>query len=380
MHVDALRSLGSCCQIPDGDTEADLLPVVQVLGDDMAESSDIGHHLPMGPRGLAPRIYATNTVSSGEALGGEPFYVGSVLQFEQGHQVREAELLLYASGFTLRPVDADSSKQSTSLFWSPFSYVEKCTVRALRNSAFWAAFTLIVPATDERSRRFSFAPVGRNAFEVRDQWIAAMTTAINNVTLSLFPPHVIAVQPVLGVAETYTRIMAGYLLQNRGSRELSLIYAELHAYSAGGARLALYHDEWCTKELDSILLSERTCLSSYEAETCTVFRVDTRLFSSRTVAEKILWLRALGNTKMKLLFGAPDPTHRDLGVFRAAVRERLEELTPNGDSGHGWHSEPLLALVPRDSMASPQGDPDAGVDPELNEESESEFVHGVFDV
>lgn len=291
MHAkakDGLRFLapGSCCEIAaDGETEADLAPMVQVFGDpqDTSETIDFARQLPIGPRGLAPRTYATNMVAPGTDLSGEPFYVGSVLQFDQGHPMREAQLLLYANGFSLRPLDADSSKQPMTLFWSPFSYVEKCTMRALRNSAYWAAFTLIVPAMEERTtRRFSFAPIGKNAFEVRDHWVTAMTTAIYNVTQSLFPPHVIAVQPVLGVVGTYTRIMAGYLLQNRGLHELSLIYAELHAYSAGGARLTLYHDEWCLQELDSILISERTCLSSYEADSCTMFRVGTILFSSRS--------------------------------------------------------------------------------------------------
>jgi len=353
---DPLRPWGACCQAAaDAETEAELAPMVQVLGEkrDPSETNAAGGHLPTGPRDLAPRTYATSTVASGKALCGEPFYIGSVLQFDQGQPTREAQLTLYASGFNLRPLDADSSKQPLTLFWSPFSYVEKCTVRALRDSTFWAAFTLIVPTTPKRTRRFSFAPVGCNVFEVRDHWIAAMTAAINNVTLSLFPPHVIAVQPVFGVMGTYTRIMAGYLLQNRGSEKVSLIYAELHAYSAGGARLSLYHDEWCAQELESVLLSDRTCLSSYEADSCTVFRVDANLFSSRTVEEKVLWLRALGNTKMKLLFGAPEPTCKDLGVFRAAVQERLEELAPYGDFGC---SEPLLTLVPRNPLASPRGD------------------------
>jgi len=352
---DPLRSWAGCCQIAsDGETEVELEPVVQSLDKKTNSSTNVCNlYLPKGPKDPSPRTYATSTVAPGRGLCGEPFYMGSVLQLDQGRPMQEAELLLYASGFNLRPLDADSSAQPVTLFWSPFSYVEKFTVVALRNSR--AAFTLIVPAAQERTWRFSFAPTGCRASETRDYWVEAMTTAINNVTLSLFPPHVIAVQPVLGVVGTYTRIMAGYLLQNRGSHELSLIYAELHAFSAEGARLSLYHDEWCSQELESVLLSDRACLSSYEADSCTMFGVNANLFSSRTVEEKIVWLRALANTKMKLLFGAPEPTCKDLGMFRAAVRERLEELAPYIDFGR---SEPLLALVPRNPLASPKGDPD----------------------
>eukprot|EP00419_Tripos_fusus_P008429 CAMPEP_0172679392 /NCGR_PEP_ID=MMETSP1074-20121228/16035_1 /TAXON_ID=2916 /ORGANISM="Ceratium fusus, Strain PA161109" /LENGTH=146 /DNA_ID=CAMNT_0013497561 /DNA_START=1 /DNA_END=439 /DNA_ORIENTATION=+ len=115
----------------DGDTEADLVPVVQVMGElpDPSEPNICGQ-LPPGPRGLAPRTYATNTVASGEALGDEPFYVGTVLQLDRGQVMHEVQLLLYASGFSLRPLDADSSKQHMTLFWSPFSQVTRCTVRA----------------------------------------------------------------------------------------------------------------------------------------------------------------------------------------------------------------------------------------------------------
>merc|ERR1712151_509782 len=95
-----------------------------------------------------------------------------------------------------------------------------------------------------------------------------------------------------------------------------------------GARLTIYKDEWCQQEVNCVHLAESSTVSTRKGAYCTVFGVDNYRFCARTREEKELWLRAVSNIKVKLMFEAPDPTADALAVFRDAVRERLEALQP----------------------------------------------------
>merc|ERR1712056_38407 len=112
--------------------------------------------------------------------------------------------------------------------------------------------------------------------------------------------------------------MAGYLLQNENADNVSLFYCELHAYSGGEARLTVYRDEWCQQEVRCLHLSHTSTVSTRKGAYCTVFGVDNYRFCARTREEKDLWLRAVSNIEVKLMFDAPDPTDEELGIFRAA--------------------------------------------------------------
>mmetsp|Transcript_45586 Transcript_45586/g.99104 ORF Transcript_45586/g.99104 Transcript_45586/m.99104 type:complete len:369 (+) Transcript_45586:3-1109(+) len=153
-----------------------------------------------------------------------------------------------------------------------------------------------------------------------------MAAAIGRVTASLFPPHAIVVSPVPGVPATQTRIMAGYMLYLGDVECVMLFYCELHANSGGEARMVLYSDEGCEREMMTVFLTDTSVVCTRKGAYCTVFGVDTKLFCARSIEEKDLWLRAVSNVKVKLMFDAPDPSDEELAMYRAAVMERVEAL------------------------------------------------------
>mmetsp|Transcript_43116 Transcript_43116/g.91903 ORF Transcript_43116/g.91903 Transcript_43116/m.91903 type:complete len:572 (+) Transcript_43116:84-1799(+) len=360
--------VGRCCCVSDGsswlkgaiivDGEiAENPPVVPGLGvnDVMLRSPRrVRQTLPRGPKDLMVPTYAT---ADQEVLHGEPLYSGNILQLTLGESIHEMKLAIHVNGFSLVPseiggVTPVGQGQGTSRAWSPFSLVEKCQVKSMQHSAYWAVFKLTVFRKEGLDRCYYFATTGSNAYQERDQWVAEMVTAISHVTMSLFPPHAITVQPLPDVETTSTRIMAGYLLQSGQLDNVSLFYCELHAYSGGEARLRVYKDEWCQQEVTSMLLAESSTVSTRKGTYCTVFGIDSHRFCARTREEKDLWLRAVSNVKVKLMFDAPDPTSEDLAVIRAAVHERVEELRGAASEP----ADPLLASVPRAPPRSPRGD------------------------
>jgi len=300
--------------------------------------------LPRGPKERSLRTFATQRVVE---LEGSPVYSGRILLLRLGVSIYEMKLRLHTNGFQLSPVDTtakecgDSVRQS----WSPFSLVEKCQVKAMEQSSQWAVFKVTIFRADEQDAFYYFATSGASAQEDRDRWVGEISHAISKVTLSLFPPHCITVEPVPWVPQTNTRIMAGYLLRSCTSDQVSIIYCELHAFSMGGARMTAYKDEWCDHETFRINLSDGSVVSTRKGVYCTVFGVDDHRFCARSGEEKELWLRAVSNIKVKLMFEAPDPTEDEIEVFRAAVREKLDSLgSPGQDLGA---NEPLLAQVGR---------------------------------
>lgn len=317
----------------------------------LVESRKMWSGLPVGP---ADRMVPTYATTEHEVLQGEPLYFGSILQLTLGESIHEMRMAIHVNGFSLTPSDSLARGQTRGLCraWSPFSLVEKCQVKTMQHSAYWAVFKLTVFRREGQDRCYYFATTGGSAYKDRDKWVAEMVTAISNVTVSLFPPHAITVQPIQGIATTSTRIMAGYLLQSGHEDSVSLFYCELHAYSGGEARLAVYKDEWCQQEVMSVPLQDSSTVSTRKGTYCTVFGIDQHRFCARTREEKDLWLRAVSNIKVKLMFDAPDPTHEELSIFRAAVHERIEELKGAGDI----QSDPLLASVPRAPPMSPRGD------------------------
>lgn len=332
-----------------------------------------GHgHLPAGPKERVIRTFAT---SEEEPLRGEALCCGHILQLKLGVAIEDVTLTIYVNGFSLEARGETSGPEGEQItpkgrIWSPFSLVEKCQVKTMQHSSLWAVFKLTVFRQEGDDRYFYFATTGKDAFRERDRWVDEISTAIRQVTLSLFPPHAITVRPLPGIQSTSTRIMAGYLLRSLETDNVSLFYCELHAYVGGEARLSIYKDEWCEREVSSVLLTDQTVVSTRKGSYCTVFGVDQHRFCARTREEKELWLRAVSNIKVKLMFDAPDPSSAELAVFRAAVLERIVKLegiaTGPADNKEkegaklpvrpeAW--DPLLSQVPRQPQPlSPRGD------------------------
>jgi len=342
---------------------------VEILVDNMRPREGFRGALPGGPK---ERMVPTYNTAEREVLHGEPLCAGTILQLTLGESIHEMRLTIHVNGFSLTPGDSSgqASLRSVCMAWSPFSLVEKCQVKTMQHSAYWAVFKLTVFRKEGQDRCFYFATTGCNAYKERDRWVVEMVTAISHVTMSLFPPHAITVEPLPGVATTSRRIMAGYLLQSGTCDNVSLFYCELHAYSHGEARLTIYHDEWCDQEVSSIPLADKSTVSTRKGAYCTVFGVDQHRFCARTREEKDLWLRAVSNIKVKLMFDAPDPTDEELQIFRAAVHERVGELR---ESSRECPADPLLATVPRVPPMSPRGD---AWDPDPIEDTEDLGARG----
>jgi len=100
----------------------------------------------------------------------------------------------------------------------------------MQHSSNWAVFKLTVYRVEGDDRFYYFATAGTTAYDEREDWVKEMSSAIRQVTVSLFPPRRIEVQPLPGVQSTSRRIMAGYLLRCLASDNVSLFYCELHAW------------------------------------------------------------------------------------------------------------------------------------------------------
>lgn len=348
------------------DAQPSIPSSVEVLVQGKINAVFPGHGaLPAGPQ---ERVICTFATSEDEPLRGDPLRSGSILQLKLGVAIEDITLTLFINGFSRDPQGESPGKTPPiGRTWSPFSLVEKCQVKTMQHSSLWAVFKLTVFRQEGDDRYYYFATTGKDAFKERDRWVEDISNAIRQVTLSLFPQHAITVRPLPGVLSTSTRIMAGYLLRSQATDVVSLYYCELHSYSAGGARLSIYKDEWCEREVAILMLTDQTVVSTRKGSYCTVFGVDQHRFCARTRDEKELWLRAVSNIKVKLMFDAPEPTNEEIAVFRAAVLERIvklehtgrqEELSGEGGSSpreDGW--DPLLPQVPRPPMPqSPRGD------------------------
>jgi hypothetical protein len=253
-----------------------------------------------------------------------------------GGYFEEVILAVYRCGFSISRVptvpsgtdinvdelDKDDEVKPVILrSFSPFSTIDRTNLPSLKCT--WrgsapAPFKLTVVRA-EGDRHYYFATTGRDAEYEREEWLCAFGEAIREVTCSLFPPYQMDARPLPGVQTTTTRIMAGYLLRCEAADTLSLLYCELHAYFHGEALLILYKDAWCDQKVCTVHLKGEMSVHSCKGVDCSMFAVDGHLFAARTQDERVLWLRAVGNIKVKIMFGAPDPTEEELAAFREAV-------------------------------------------------------------
>lgn len=279
---------------------------------------------------------------------------------------------LHVNGFCIAPRKGSTASPPlpcTCRLWSPFSLVEKCQVKAKQNDAQWAIFKMTIFRKEGQDASYYFANTGPEAQLDRDTWVEQIVQAVSGLTLSLFPKFEISVNPVPGRAATSTRILAGYLLQGSVADKALLVFCELHAYLGREARLALYQDEWCDQEVLSIAISDSSIVSTRKGAYCTVFGINDQLFCARTEDERELWLRAVSNIKVKLMFDAPDPTAEELEVFRLAVHERAEALPVA--AGHPGAA--VLPEAPRKPPPGPAGDAGAQPEPLLAEDEAMSF-------
>lgn len=294
-----------------------------------AESRRLPRQLHFGPRKPAPTYPVQDSKLVGSAL-----MTNKILFLSQGQEIQEGMLSLYLNGFHVLVEDAEGASST----WSPFSVVEKCGMKNSEESDF-AVFKLTV-GLDSNEQTYYFGTCGEDASKRRETWVSEISSGIQVVTASLFPPHAMSVAPVSGNSATNLRIMAGYLLCLTGD-VMILYYCELHAYNRGNALLAIYDDHLCDRLVKTLHLTDQTVVSSRKGCSA-VFGVGNLRFGARSTQEKDLWLRAVGNIKVKLMFEAPDPTSHELAIFRTAVLDRINSLKEEH-----YQIDPLLPAVHR---------------------------------
>jgi len=182
----------------------------------------------------------------------------------------------------------------------------------------------------------------RQAEEERSRWVIDISRAMRLVTQSLFPPFAILCEPLEAVAQTKRRLMAGYVVHHDDVATASVLYCELHPQSNEHSKLALYENELCQVLVMDIFINERSTCCEKVGISCSCFSVEDHLFSTRTLAERKLWLRAISNVKVKLQNRAPSPTYEELKQYRYAIKEHIR-----ASKGAFQNQTPMDALLQR---------------------------------
>merc|ERR1712039_727948 len=100
-------------------------------------------------------------------------------------------------------------------------------------------------------------------------------------------------------------------------------------------------------------VNERSTCCEKVGINCSCFSVEDHQFSTRTLAERKLWLRAISNLKVKLQNRAPRPTAEDLANYRAAIREHVTSIKETTFLA----MDPLLARIMCKSRVSANAEP-----------------------
>mmetsp|Transcript_34658 Transcript_34658/g.79363 ORF Transcript_34658/g.79363 Transcript_34658/m.79363 type:complete len:495 (-) Transcript_34658:40-1524(-) len=255
---------------------------------------------------------------------GPPVRVGEVWHLApgSGSTFERAVLYLHTNGFAIKNFGAD---EAVSISWSPFSLVQSCRLHNIRADAHAPWLRLFRVSIFAHAWSHVFAVQGTDADADRARWVADIARVLRTLTQSLFPPFSLAVDPLPGILWTCTRLLAGYLLLCDEIGAL-LLYCELHSHKDHVALFNAYVDESCAVQVISINIKVITGVSEVVGIDCSCFSIDGRHFSARTCAEKMLWLRAISNLKVKLQHHAATPSPDDLTHYRAAIRDSAASI------------------------------------------------------
>lgn len=261
-------------------------------------------------------------------LAGPPLRQGEVLHLlpEDTTSFELVTMSLYANGFSIKA----ANRKAECISWSPFSLVQACRLHSVEADAQMPWLRLMKVSVFAHGATHFFATQGDTADADRARWVADIARSIRVLTLSLFPSFELCADPVPGAAWTSTRLLAGYLLLSEEDG-VSLLYCELHAQMDGAAAFAAYEDECCDVAVMRLSVDVQTCVSERVGVDCSCFSIDGRLLSTRTCSEKMLWLRAVSNVKVKLRHNADNPSGEELQHYRSAVLESARTVRQDDD-------------------------------------------------
>mmetsp|Transcript_52214 Transcript_52214/g.154110 ORF Transcript_52214/g.154110 Transcript_52214/m.154110 type:complete len:409 (-) Transcript_52214:49-1275(-) len=288
--------------------------------------------------------YMSYSASTDQPLRGVPIREGDLWLLSAEEEVALISLSLYVNGFAFSHKD-----QEHSFSLSPFALVRNCKFQATTSEGVnLSDFKCFKVSLFTQGACFYFGVRSlsgddREAEEERSRWVIDISRAMRLVTQSLFPQFNIVCEPLQAILSTRRRLMAGYLLHHDDMLTASVLYCELHPQENDHGKLVVYENERCEALLLEILITERTTCCEKVGISCSCFSVEEHLFSTRTLAERKLWLRAISNVKVKLQHRAPAPTDEELSQYRTAIREHVKHA-----GGSGFHSQASMdALLHR---------------------------------
>jgi len=303
------------------------------------------------PRAEGERGLVTYTADLGLPLIGSPLRAAEVWHLgpEDGTSFQRATLSLYANGLSVQ--DLNDARPPLTVGWSPFSLVQACRLHSVQADLALPWLRLFKVSVFHYGATHIFATQGDEADTERAHWLADVSRALRVLTQSLFPRFALRVGPLPGAGWTTTRLLAGYLLlcDDRG---VSVVYCELHSHFDGAAMFAGYEDECCDALVLRVSIDLQTCVTERVGVDCSCFSLAGRHLSARTCAEKMLWLRAISNVKVKLRHCAANPTATELMHYRAAVLEHARRVEIDNDE-EAWR-RPLLPRRPNCSGPPPR--------------------------
>mmetsp|Transcript_67922 Transcript_67922/g.199490 ORF Transcript_67922/g.199490 Transcript_67922/m.199490 type:complete len:549 (-) Transcript_67922:16-1662(-) len=261
---------------------------------------------------------------------------------EDGRSFRQGILSLHPNGLSVKPTGEGTDPKAENLLsiaWSPFSLVQACRLHTVQADESQPHMRLFKISIFHHGLTHFFATQGEKADMERARWVADVSRALRTLTQSLFPRFSLRADPLPGASWTATRLLSGYLLLY-DDLGVSLVYGELHTHWDAAAAFAAYEDEYCDVQVVHLCIDMHTCVSERVGIDCSCFSLGDHHFSTRTCAEKMLWLRAISNVKVKLRHWASNPTPLDLRHYRSSINEHVKGLPQPPEEAHA--NGPLL--------------------------------------
>eukprot|EP00927_Polykrikos_kofoidii_P062242 TRINITY_DN57048_c0_g1_i1.p1 TRINITY_DN57048_c0_g1~~TRINITY_DN57048_c0_g1_i1.p1 ORF type:complete len:497 (-),score=56.77 TRINITY_DN57048_c0_g1_i1:45-1535(-) len=288
----------------------------------------------------------TYTADLTQDLIGPPLRVGQVWYLLPGEKqsLEFATLMLHCNGVQVTP---SNGKPATSVALSPFSLVQACRLHSNDADVAAASMRLFKLSIFQHGSTHYFATQGSDADAMRARWVADISQALRVLTQSLFPEFSLRVDPVPGAAWTSTRLLAGFLIVCV-EHGVSLVFCELHSHWDSAAQFVCYEDDSCENEYINLSIEMDTSISERVGVDDSCFSFAGYNFSARSRTEKMLWLRAISNVKVKLRHSINNPTFEELNMYRQAIREFTKNAL-GSEGGTPWPERTFTqqALLPR---------------------------------
>jgi len=303
------------------------------------QSLEFEEELPFHPPLSEDKVMYSTT--STQALRGVPIRESAMWHITSEDHIEEIHFSLYINGFSFARSNVYTglgTEESISL--NPFTLVRNCKFQCQYGA--FEKFKIFKISLFPQGQSYYF---GLKEDNERTRWVLDISHAIRLVTQSLFPSFRIRCDPIDSVPVTHRRLMAGYLLHLAAKDVYSttLLYCELHAHFNDHAKLVLYTNEQCNCAVLEIPVTITSVCCEKVGINCSCFCFEDHNFSSRTLSERKLWLRAFSNVKVKLQNSAPTPSAEQIFQYRQAIKEHVADMMVGLESP--LMMDPLLQRV-----------------------------------